>query len=708
MPNATNHLYQVDIMANYIIFYSYLSATIAYGFLFLLAIFHKPRFLPLIITVGLSLLWAANIANTALNTTQNFGNTMFLETLRNAAWFFLISILLSKQRYGTRYGLLLHSKSSYVIGLFIVCVFLMEVIPGFESLIHRFFHTPPRLFTHVLFAVFGLIFVEQLYRNSPLKERWHVKFLCIGLAALFLVDLIVYSKSLLFVQLDFTLWQARGVINALVVPLLAISINRLEMHSDNSGYSSPRKTVFYTTFLLGCCIYLFLMSLVGLYIKNSNAIWGETAQTLFIFLGILLLAIAFTSGKIRAFVKIYFSKHFFHYSYDYREEWLKISRSLATLESLEDLKGFIVNTFIELVESTGGGLWLKNQHGQFCLAAEQNLHLTPQEHDQLQKTDELSKYFVKKQWVIDFYEFSLAPEIYADIDLSSWRYEASKVWLIIPLFHQNNLEAFVVLTQSKVPRKLDWEDHDLLKTVGMQLANALALNKASEELANNRQFEAYHRLSAYLVHDLKNLVAQISLIVKNAEKHKHNPDFFDDTIDTLNNVVKKMHHIVEQLKQGEPGKTSNNIINLAEIIRDIAKHQMALSSPPLQLLIPDEECLIRADNIKLTSILTNLVQNAQDATTRPEGWVKIELEKVRNFAVIKIIDNGVGMSQSFITERLFKPFDTTKGNAGMGIGAYEARDYVLKQDGELSVQSQPNQGAIFTIRLPLVTPAITN
>jgi putative PEP-CTERM system histidine kinase len=697
-------------MASYI-YYSYLSATIAYSLLFLLAIFNKSRSLPFIFAIGVSLLWTTDIVIKALSPSQNFVDSTYFETLRNAAWFFLISILLSKQRYGNRYGLLLKSKTSYFVGLFILFVLLLEIFPTFGEFLHRIFQTSPRLFAHVLFAIFGLILIEQLYRNTPLKERWHVKFFCIGLAALFLVDLIVYCKSLLFVHLDFALWQSRGIINALIAPLLAISIKRLNMHSDVSSCSSPRKTVFYTTFLLGCCAYLFLMSIVGFYIKNSNAIWGETAQTLFIFLAILLLAIAFTSGKIRAFVKIFFSKHFFHYSYDYREEWLKISRSLAKLKSLEELKGFILNTFIELVESTGGGLWLKNQHGQFSLAAELNLRLSLQEQNQLQKVDALSEYLAEKQWVIDFYELMHAPEIYADIDLSSWYSDTCKVWLIIPLLHLDNLEAFVVLTQSKVPRKLDWEDHDLLKTIGMQLANALALNKASEELANNRQFEAYHRLSAYLVHDLKNLVAQISLIVKNAEKHKHNPEFFDDTIDTLNNVVKKMHHIVIQLKQDEPSKTGSSVINLSTVIHDIARHQIALSSSTnLQFSTPAPEvnCLIKADSIKLTSILTNLIQNAQDAISQPDGWIKIELEKQRNFAEIKIIDNGIGMSQTFIEDRLFKPFDTTKGNAGMGIGAYEARDYVLKLGGALNVQSKPDQGSIFTVRLPLALQDITN
>jgi putative PEP-CTERM system histidine kinase len=716
-------------MASYI-FYSYLSASIGYGILFLLAIFTKNRHIPLIISAAFSLIWTASITLAAQNNHLYFANTLGFETLRNVSWFSLIGVLLSRQRYGNAIKLILQSSITYVIAIFTLFVLSIELFPDFLDLIRyiivtdpRFtvfsvfvlsilpfpdfldgirhiIITDPRFVAHVIFAVFGLILVEQLYRNTPLNQRWNLKFLCIGLASLFVFDLIVYSKSLLFVRLDFNLWQSRGVINTLIVPLLVISSKRLNINLDNPNFTSPRKTVFYTTVLLGCAIYLLMMSLAGFYIKNSNTQWGESAQILFIFLAILLLVISFTSGKIRAFVKVYFSKNFFQYSYDYRDEWLNISKALAKLESLEELKIFIINTLSELVESTGGGLWLKNDQGQFFLAAEQNLRLTPQELEHLENGGDIPQYLSSKQWVIDFFELAHAPEVYDDIDLSPWCYEDSQVWLIIPLFHLNRLEAFVVLTQARFPRKLNWEDHDLLKTVGMQLANALALNKASDELASNKQFDTYHRLSAYLVHDLKNLVAQISLIVKNAEKHKHNPDFFDDTIDTLKNVVKKMHHIVEQLKQGDPGRTSNIIVNVTEIVKGIAQHH--LGTPPVQISCPNNDCLIIGDIIKLTNILTNLIINAQEATTHnSDGWVKLELSKELDYAVVKIMDNGVGMDQKFIAERLFKPFDTTKGNAGMGIGAYEARDYVLKLGGQFKVDSQVNNGSCFTIRLPL-------
>jgi putative PEP-CTERM system histidine kinase len=289
--------------------------------------------------------------------------------------------------------------------------------------------------------------------------------------------------------------------------------------------------------------------------------------------------------------------------------------------------------------------------------------------------------------------------VYDEVDLSQWSSKEKQIWLIIPLFRENDVEAFVILTRAKVFRRLNWEDHDLLKTVGMQLANALALSRASDALAKSRQFEAYNRFSAYLVHDLKNLVAQISLIVRNAEVHKQNPEFIDDAIETLENVVHKIDSILGQLKKGNIKTESKMLINLCDIIKDVFIQQAA-NKPTLQILTNENAILILGDKEKMTAVLGHLVQNAQDATP-DNGFVKLELSKDAKHAIIKIMDNGSGMDNKFISERLFKPFDTTKGNAGMGIGVYEARDYILKHEGQIFVDSEVGQGTLFTIELPL-------
>lgn len=681
------------------IFTSYLICLVAYSALFIFAILRKTRHWLIIAAILLSIAWSASIVRAAIDEEHFLADTLPIETVKNAVLFFMIGSVLSKQQFGTHFHYIFRLKITRIATIFFLLMLSIEFFPVFLELVQQTFMADPRILGHVVFSVLGLIITEQLYRNTPLNQRWNLKFLCLSVGSLFIFDLFIYSKSLLFKQLDFSLWQSRGIINAVVTPFLAIAITRLDSVKLSNTLSPPRKTIFYTSILFGCGVYLILMSATGYYLRHINAKWGESIQTIFIFLAVLLLFLSFTSGRIRALAKVYFGKHFFHYSYDYREEWLKISKALAKLESLEELKNFIINTLTKLVESSGGGLWLKDDQGQFFLAAELNLNLTANELEQLKKSQVLPDYLTSKQWVIDFYELAHAPEVYDDIDLSPWCYEDSKVWLIVPLFHLNHLEAFVVLTQPRAPRKLNWEDHDLLKTVGMQLANALALNKASEALASNRQFETYHRLSAYLVHDLKNIAAQMALIVKNADKHKRNPDFIDDTVDTLKHAVSKMQHIIEQLKQGKTSNIATTAVNLVDVVKRIQSQHNG--SPALQIETKLTECLINTDQAKLISVISNLVQNAQDASQKPDGIVKLVLSSTADYAVIQIIDNGTGMTSTFIAERLFKPFDTTKGNAGMGIGAYEARDFVLKSSGHIDVESQPDKGTTFTLQLPL-------
>ena len=680
-------------------YYSYLAAAAAYFLLLPLALIgikKNPVAISLIVAVVMSLTWAGYTAFLIYNDELVTSEILPLETLRDTAWFFLLSTLISRQQFNNNYSLLFKSRLANGMALLMVFILVLEVFSDLRYQIQQFLGQDLRLFAHVVFAIIGLMLVEQLYRNATLDLHWTVKFLCLGLGALFTIDFIVYSKSLLFVKLDYLLWNSRGFINALIVPLLAISILRLQINNA-IRITASRKVVFHTTVLLGSGLYLILMSLAGFYIRDYGGNWGGIAQIIFIFLAVLLLLILFVSGKARAIAKVYFNKHFFHYRYDYRDEWIKLSKTIAQLDSINELSGFIIKTLSDLADSSGGGLWLKNEQGDFYLAEESNLGFYP---PQLVKADQsLIQFMLKKQWIIDFVEFSNYPKAYNEVDLSQWQVEQNNISLIIPLFRQNDLVAFVALTKAKVPRQLIWEDHDLLKTVGMQLTNALALSHASDALSRSRQFEAYNRLSAYLVHDLKNLVAQIALIVKNSEKHKYNPEFIDDSIATLENVVYKIEHLLNQLKKGQIKTDNKIIVNLAEVIKDVAIQQ-AGNKPALQLTSNQDKIEVLGEKEKITAILGHLVQNAQEATAE-NGIVSLELSKNENQAIIKVIDNGSGMDNKFIAERLFKPFDTTKGNAGMGIGVYEAHDYILKQSGSCDVESKLGVGTTFTIKLPL-------
>ncbi len=701
--------------------YSYLLATVAYGALLLLSLWGIKRYtsgLTFFIAVFFSLVWSAYTSYNLYSEELYSSSILPFETIRNLCWYiYLLAMLGNLERQKTHTENTIRSEftfllnTNYSLFLLVGClfVFVAELIPELMFQLNHWLGMDFRLLSHVSFAIIGLILIEQLYRNSVTEQRWAIKFICLGLGGLFTFDFIIYSKSLLFADIDIMLWNARGVVNALIVPLLAISVVRLQ--EESRAYTISRKVIFHTSALVGTGLYLIFMSMAGFYIKKFGGNWGEVAQILFIFLALLLLLALMFSGAMRARLKVYFNKHFVHYRYDYREEWIKLSKTLAELKSINELSPFMIKTLADLVDSSGGGLWVQNEQGDYYLAETlvhgfdgSGLELIAQDDDSVQ-------FLQKKQWVIDLFEYDAAPEVYEQANFFPWTENNNDIWLLIPLLQQNELKAFVVLTKPRVPRKLNWEDHDLLRTVGMQLANAFILSQASEELSTARQFEAYSRLSAFIIHDLKNLVAQVSLVVKNAEKHKHNPEFIDDAIDTLENVVVKMQKLVQQLRQRNV-KDEQSALDLVSVIKDIIKQQSAHSPVP-QFQTELTECFIMGEQEKISAILGHLVQNAQDAT-EDNGSIILELIKnnalpgasQKQDAIIKITDTGSGMDRKFISERLFKPFDTTKGNAGMGIGVYEAKSYILKHSGTISVDSKVAHGTTFIIHLPMASEKV--
>jgi len=646
--------------------------------------------------VGLSLLWSGYIAYAIYHDNLLTSATLPLETLRDSAWFLLLRSLIIKQQDKLLLTISSYSMLSKALALIIGIVFILEIFSDLRYQLQQLMGQDIRILAHVIFSIIGLILVEQLYRNAPLDLHWTIKFLSLGLGALFGVDFIVYSKSLLFTQIDFMLWNSRGFLNALIVPLLVISIRRLQTNSG-SNIKSARKTIFHTAVLFVTGAYLILMSFAGFYIRDYDGNWGEVAQIIFIFFALIMLLLLLGSGKVRSMTKVYFNQHFFNYRYDYRDIWIDLSKTIAQLDSVNKLSGVIINTLMKLTDTSGGALWLTNDQGDFYLAEE--ISLTLQSPQLIKANNSLIQFMSNKQWVIDFIEFSNTPEVYDDVDLSVWLIKDQRISLIVPLFRQHKLVAFVVLAKAKINRQLIWEDHDLLKTVGMQLTNALALSHTSEALFRSRQFEAYNQLSAFLVHDLKNLVAQIELIVKNSEKHRYKPEFIDDSIETLENVVNKIDGILGQLKKGWVKTDIITLLNIGDVIEDVILQQKG-HKPILNTEMTLDKCEVLGEKDKLTAILGHLVQNAQEAT-EDHGVVQIVLSKDEHYAIIKIIDNGVGMDAKFVAERLFKPFDTTKGNAGMGIGVYEARDTILKYDGVCDVESTLGVGTTFTIKLPL-------
>ena len=301
-------------------------------------------------------------------------------------------------------------------------------------------------------------------------------------------------------------------------------------------------------------------------------------------------------------------------------------------------------------------------------------------------------------WVIFLDEYRDTPEHYEGLVLPQWIDKVADAWVVVPLLLQDQLLGFVVLRRSSTIRHLNWEDSDLLKTVGRQAAGYLALLDANEALAESRQFEAFNRLSSFVVHDLKNLVAQLSLVSANAEKHISNPAFVKDAMSTVENATSKMNRLLTQLRQGRLDETETRLVNMTKLLGKVVANRAAEQPvPKLELLT--EGLIVRADPDRLGAVFEHVVQNAQEATP-DDGSVKVRAYREDETVFVEVVDTGCGMDDTFVRSRLFRPFDTTKGNAGMGIGAYEAREFVSRRGGSLEVESALDEGTTFRFRLP--------
>lgn len=650
----------------------------------------------LLIASTTSACWALTaIAFQVQESTLTVNTYQLFEIAKNIAWFaFLFRLLKTlKTAAGGETGLLryapvaIFSISALLLGVELVA----QLFPG----VRNWGGTASfQLVGHLGFAVAGLILIEQLYRSTRPDMRWAVKYLYIGMGTLFVYDLFLYADALMFKQVDATLWQARGFTSALVAPFVAVAATRNPSWSVRVFVS--RQVVFHATTLLAAGGYLILMAAVGYYIRYYGGTWGKATQIAFVFAGISFLAVVLFSGTLRGKLKVFVNKHFFSYKYDWRDEWLRVVQTLSEGPGGGEIRTRVVQAISDSVQARGGYLWILSDDGRYQCSSHWQV---PDLSFDIESNSKLIRYFRISDWIIDIDELSRFPERYDNLSIDQKVTAIEGAWLIVPIKHHDALIGFVLLVRSQAHLSINWEDRDLIKAAAKQAGGYLALLQTSEALNRANQFEAFNRLSAFVVHDLKNLIAQLELVVKNAERHRNNPAFMDDAVKTIGNAVNKMGRLLAQLRQGRFESTKTKQFYIEESAAQ-AVNELYAYEPKPKLSIKHNYLEIIADKDRFTAILVHMIKNAQEATDR-DGEVNVTVEKMDERAIITIQDNGSGMEDKFIKERLFRPFQTTKGNAGMGIGVYETREYVNSLKGSLSVESHIGKGTSFTISIPL-------
>ena len=545
-------------------------------------------------------------------------------------------------------------------------------------------------------AVLGLVLVEQLHHNVQASARWNAKPVCIALGVVFAFDLYLYSQMALFRESDLDAVSIRAAVHAIAVPLLFVAARR---HKDwIAKLHVSRAAVFHSATLILSGLYLLAVSAVGYYLRYTGGGWGRALQIGLLVVSLVGLLLLFFSGALRAKLRVYISKNFFSYRYDYREEWLRFTAMLSSQNSPEALGQSIIEGLANLVESLGGSLWLPSQvQGGFVQAVRHNAVRSPLV---VLEQDEFAQFLSGSGWILDLDQLRAGGSEMGKpwVRVPQALLDEPRNWLIVPLLAGPRLIAFVVLERSRASLDVNWEVRDLLKTASAQAAGFLAQVQAAEALLEARKFDAFHKMSAFVVHDLKNIVTQLSLMMKNAQKHRDNPEFQDDMLATVENSLEKMRQLLMQLRDGQRPLGVQGGVELPALLRRLqaqaAKKGRSLELGELEAI----QCRGQEDRVE--RVLGHAVQNALDATP-PEGRVWASLHRHGSNAVVTVSDTGVGMSEDFIQTKLFRPFQTTK-ETGMGIGAFESFQYVQELGGKIEVASVVGEGTRFTISLPLL------
>jgi putative PEP-CTERM system histidine kinase len=682
----------MDIVLPFLSFWGHAAAAFAYAALAIWVVHQygwaNRQQIVLIAAMALTAVWAlaATISGPASNV------ALFAESARNLSWlgfmFFLLRAGEGKQQPRT-------INMIYVV-LFLVLL-CQPVIDAFNfstmlSTEAGQVALQSALLLRMIYAIGALVLVHNLYTVSAPEARWGISLPMAALAAMWTFDLNLYTIGYLTNILPVELISTRGFATALLAPVFVMATKR----NSNWRLRLSRSVAFQSVSLLAIGAYLFGMVLLVTGINLIGGTYVRLAQITLIFAMSLAALLVLPSGRFKSWLNVILVKNFFQHRYDYRSEWMRFADTIGfPSKEAAPFHERVVKSLADIFESPAGLLLVPDEQGRLTLQARWNWPTADVPAHSV--TSQTMPFFESTGHILSMDDVRDGTDTRCDPRaVPQWLYDEEQAWAVVPLVHFGKLAGLAVLARPRLPRALDWEDLDMLRVVGRQLASYLAEASSHQALAEGRQFEQFNRRFAFVMHDIKNLVSQLSILARNAERHADKPDFQSDMVETLQSSVGKMNDLLARLSQHNKARHAPPVaIDIGEAVMK-AVHAKRLIYPIDADLAPG--MLAVADPARVETIIGHLVQNAIEAT--PDGQpVKITCRPQGSDIAIYITDNGIGMAEAFMSNQLFKPFESTK-EGGFGIGAYEARALATSMGGQLRVDSRQGKGTTFTLLLP--------
>nr|WP_294552481.1 XrtA/PEP-CTERM system histidine kinase PrsK [uncultured Rhodopila sp.] len=610
----------------------------------------------------------------------------WLEIGRAAAWYGFI-LHLYRRSAGTGDQLVPAFRTMGLLALLILCgTPLLDWLSGSPAAVLPSLGVAVRLG----FAVCNVLLLENLYFNTPPEARWNINLLCVALGGMFLYDLVLYADAVLLRQMSFALFEARAPACTIAAPLLALAAARNRRWAIDIHVS--RDVVFHSFTLIASGILLLAVAFVGQVFREEGSEWGRVAETSMIFSAMLAVAVTVTSGSARSRIRSLVVENFFSHRYDYRREWMRCIDALTAPDAFVALHKRAIRAAAEVVDSPAGALFVRPpQDVAFQWAGSWNM---PAATAPVPPGHPLVALFGGTESIVllDRHEAAAA-----------WLPELPRAWIVLPLYHFGTLIGFVVLARSRAQFKLDQEAFDLLRVIGREIASRLAEQRAMQVLTQTRELREYSQRFAFVIHDIKNVSGQLSMLLANAEVHADNPEFQRDMLTTVRASVGKITRLLARL-QAETRERNHAVITPAERLRRLVELSRHASGRTIVLRDRSGGAGAAIDPDAFDAIAAHLLNNAIEASAEADA-VEAELRLEPHCVVLDIIDRGAGMAPEFVRDELFRPLRSTK-SGGHGIGAYQARELLRGAGGDLLVISRPGAGTTMRVILPWLRPAV--
>jgi putative PEP-CTERM system histidine kinase len=611
----------------------------------------------------------------------------YAETARNLIWIGLIHNLSStsdERQHGVR---LVYAAVAAVLGFQLVVTSMRYFLPTDAV-------RDTATLLRITAAAGSLVLVHNLYGQASPGSRSNIRLAMLALSLTWSYDLNLYTIAYLDSRLAPDLLEWRGAIVAATAPMFAMALRR----EEGWRIRLSRAATFQSLSLLAICAYLAVMAILATALRGTSVDWSRALLVGLLAAMTVAAMVLLPSTKVRSWARVKISKHLFEHRYDYRSEWLRFTDTVGTTGAdAAPLGERVIKAFADILEAPGGILLARDPAGMIAAASSWNWSGKNPPSEELDRVRDFWSALEASGRIVEFDAFRngwAKPEDCVALP-PQWMLEERRAWVGVPLIHGERLFGLILLASPEYRRVLDWEDFDLLRTAGRQAASSLAEAYGQEALSNAQRFEEFNRRFAFILHDIKNLVSQLSLVSRNAERHADNPDFRADMVATLRSSVGKMNDLLARLSPQAQARAQRAE---AQPLRSILADAIAAKRRDHEVkLLGDTTLWAVVDASGLEQAVGHLIQNAVEASSS-EAPITVRVATAGDEVRITIADHGTGMDGDFVRNRLFQPFASTKPG-GFGIGSFEARSLIVAMGGRLSVDSTPGVGTEFSIFL---------